>query len=84
MLQVDGSYDSPPRSLAMFQPDGLLGMPTIDITTAAMKDDKPTVQINNDDDVIEYSTPKRRAGLRTPKKNMSLKALENMNSSLDR
>lgn len=36
-------------------------------------------------DDIQYATPKRgRVGLRTPKKNTSLKALENVNNLLDR
>jgi len=37
-----------------------------------------------EEDGIQYTTPKRRTGLRTPKKNNSLKALENVNNLLDR
>jgi hypothetical protein len=38
-----------------------------------------------EEDSIQYSAPaQRRAGLRAPKKNLSLKAQENVNASLDR
>lgn len=40
--------------------------------------------VDSDEDGIKYAAPRRRSGLRTPKKNTSLKALENVNGLLDR
>lgn len=45
----------------------------------------PEQKVESGADDIQYSTPRRgRIGLRTPKKNSSLKALENVNNLLDR
>lgn len=45
----------------------------------------PNHQDDEDDDSITFSTPaQRKKSLRAPRKNMSLKAQENMNATLDR
>lgn len=48
----------------------------------AMTVSEEKVESGTDD--IQYSTKRGRVGLRTPKKNTSLKALENVNNLLDR
>jgi hypothetical protein len=51
---------------------------------AFSQQDTIVVAVGGDEDVIQYASPRRRSGLRTPKANRSLKALENVSDLLDR